>query len=492
MNAGFYLCRPRRQPTCWSASCWATISFADPEFHKRETTLLGSRNATRADFDDGVRRAARRARSPTEALATHRASLERRAARLSELAQARASGVDQSADRDLSHDLSPSCNSAPADFYKPILICLSTKALAKVREKDKSQSYKPRIAKRARRLEFFNSGNPYIIKVQGLSGETVNEGVPVASSVAASTPIRIGRRWRGCSSRRPAGWRPTPAIAATSFSPATSPTAPFPEVFPRNWQSCCWRGSAPAPNRSPFPLRTHRGQRRQALRPCPGDFARLGLERRIPALRGEQCLWVNSLVDRIVSEPLEPAGAVAEPYALWAVENRAGLVMPCVHKDVVVTDDLKRYERLKLFLLNLSHTYMAERWAQAGGPEKMLTREWLENTAWRADLEDLVEREVQPVFDALGLGEAGARISRQRDRRGSRIPSFSIILPTSTAITRPKSSAASAASSRWRASVGSISHNRGCGRCSARNRSGLPRVADQGPLVGRRACREAK
>src|SRR5271169_5442657 len=27
------------------------IAFPDPEFHKRETTLLGSRNATRADFD---------------------------------------------------------------------------------------------------------------------------------------------------------------------------------------------------------------------------------------------------------------------------------------------------------------------------------------------------------------------------------------------------------------------------------------------------------
>jgi tagaturonate reductase len=28
---------------------------------------------------------------------------------------------------------------------------------------------------------------------------------------------------------------------------------------------------------------------------------------------GEECRWVNSLVDRIVSEPLEPLGAVAEP-----------------------------------------------------------------------------------------------------------------------------------------------------------------------------------
>ena len=56
------------------------ISFSDPEFHKRETTLLGSRNATRADFDT-VLAALRAGAIPTRALATHRASLEE-AARL--------------------------------------------------------------------------------------------------------------------------------------------------------------------------------------------------------------------------------------------------------------------------------------------------------------------------------------------------------------------------------------------------------------------------
>ncbi len=30
-----------------------------------------------------------------------------------------------------------------------------------------------------------------------------------------------------------------------------------------------------------------------------------------------RCTWVNSLVDRIVSETIEPAGTVAEPYAIW-------------------------------------------------------------------------------------------------------------------------------------------------------------------------------
>ncbi len=41
-----------------------------------------------------------------------------------------------------------------------------------------------------------------------------------------------------------------------------------------------------------------------------------------------QCVFANSLVDRIVSEPLEPAGAIAEPYALWAIEKADGLTLP--------------------------------------------------------------------------------------------------------------------------------------------------------------------
>ena len=52
-----------------------TISFADPKFHAREITLLGSRNATREDFLE-VLTAIRDGHVPTDALATHRAPLE--------------------------------------------------------------------------------------------------------------------------------------------------------------------------------------------------------------------------------------------------------------------------------------------------------------------------------------------------------------------------------------------------------------------------------
>jgi 2-desacetyl-2-hydroxyethyl bacteriochlorophyllide A dehydrogenase len=51
-----------------------SISFADPEFHKREATLLSSRNATTADFET-VLAAMRAGRVPDAALATHRMQL---------------------------------------------------------------------------------------------------------------------------------------------------------------------------------------------------------------------------------------------------------------------------------------------------------------------------------------------------------------------------------------------------------------------------------
>jgi len=120
---------------------------------------------------------------------------------------------------------------------------------------------------------------------------------------------------------------------------------------------------------------------------------------------GEQCVWVNSLVDRIVSEPLEPLGAVAEPYALWAIEDQPGLELPCRHPAIVVAADLKPYERLKLFILNLGHTYLAELWAKEGGAQGLTVREAVADTTMRAKLDALYAEEVTPVFAAIGMGD---------------------------------------------------------------------------------------
>jgi tagaturonate reductase len=132
---------------------------------------------------------------------------------------------------------------------------------------------------------------------------------------------------------------------------------------------------------------------------------------------GERCVWANSLVDRIVSEALHPVGAVAEPYALWAIERQRGLTLPCAHQDIVVTDDLERFERLKLFLLNAGHTFLAERWLTENRAQDETVKQAMNDAASRADLESLWADEVLPVFDAIGQRtEAEAYLVELRER----------------------------------------------------------------------------
>ncbi|MBD9490819.1 zinc-binding alcohol dehydrogenase family protein [Ensifer sp. ENS11] len=52
-----------------------SIRFSDPEFHKREMTLIGSRNATRKDFDHVVN-SIREGLVPVERLITHRTTMD--------------------------------------------------------------------------------------------------------------------------------------------------------------------------------------------------------------------------------------------------------------------------------------------------------------------------------------------------------------------------------------------------------------------------------
>ena len=115
-------------------------------------------------------------------------------------------------------------------------------------------------------------------------------------------------------------------------------------------------------------------------------------------------IWCNSLVDRIVSEPLEPAGAVAEPYCLWAIEAQAGLAPPLSHPDLHVVDDLEAIEALKLFILNLGHSYLVCKWLALDRPPATVM-EFLEDDGIRGDLASLYEFEVLPAFAAAGMDE---------------------------------------------------------------------------------------
>ncbi|MGF6605336.1 tagaturonate reductase [Paraburkholderia sp. WSM4175] len=130
-----------------------------------------------------------------------------------------------------------------------------------------------------------------------------------------------------------------------------------------------------------------------------------------------RCIWANSLVDRIVSQAIEPVGAVAEPYALWAIEQQPGLVLPCTHENIVLTDNLQHFERLKLFMLNLGHSYLAQRWLEDRRPVDETVCQAMNDPILRASLETVWAEDVLPTFAALGQRErALAYLVELRDR----------------------------------------------------------------------------
>jgi tagaturonate reductase len=141
---------------------------------------------------------------------------------------------------------------------------------------------------------------------------------------------------------------------------------------------------------------------------CAGVAKRSMLPEAFAAWLREECVWANSLVDRIVSGALEPAGAIAEPYALWAIERQPRLVVLCTHPAIHVVDDLKPYERLKLFVLNLGHTALAERWLAERRAPVETVREILALPEFDAWLASLYDEEVIPVLLAAGIVEAPA------------------------------------------------------------------------------------
>ena len=116
----------------------------------------------------------------------------------------------------------------------------------------------------------------------------------------------------------------------------------------------------------------------------------------------------DTLVDRIVSEAIEPVGAIAEPYALWAIKSEASCEIPFSHPAVVVTDDLEPFMRLKLHILNLGHSFLAEIWQSEKRPPDETVREILGDAEIRKRLTDLYSEEVIPGFAGYGMAEAAA------------------------------------------------------------------------------------
>ena len=277
----------------------------------------------------------------------------------------------------------------------------------------------------AARVAAFNTGSGYAVRVRG-----VIDGRQVDSTTHCHAVV--------CALRADADWARVRALAAGEVQVIVSNTGDRGYVPDERDTAASIADTAAAPHGFPAKLvvllhdrwRTNR-LAPLSIYPCElvsrnGETLReivvgLALDWSLPAafigyLR-THCVWVNSLVDRIVSEPLKPAGAVAEPYALWAIERQPGLVLPCTHEAIVLTDDLESFERRKLFLLNLGHSFLAEHWLLDRRADNETVLQAMRDPTLRSRLERLWTEEVLPVFDALNQGsEADAYLVEVRDR----------------------------------------------------------------------------
>jgi len=275
------------------------------------------------------------------------------------------------------------------------------------------------------RVEALASGVGYPVRIQGMEGGRTVDEECWSSSIA--TALHAGRDW---SQLRQAIVKDVEVVIsntgdkgyvldAADSAERLSATAPAPVSFPAKLLVLLhdrWLLN-PHSTLSLFPceLVSRNGDVLRDL------IIRLATEWQMaPAfilyLR-DTCRWANSLVDRIVSQPIQPVGAVAEPYAIWAIERQEGLQLPCTHPSIVVTDQLERYEQFKLYMLNLGHSWLAERWRVDGRPAEETVYEAMGDSALRLSLEELWEEEVLPVFAAKGeLAQARVYLASVRDR----------------------------------------------------------------------------
>lgn len=262
------------------------------------------------------------------------------------------------------------------------------------------------------RLHALTHGFP--VRIQGLeNGQPIQRETRVTSITAAfdtatdwpaicaaATHARII-----ISNTSEAGWTPQPADTLGHFDQSMSYPAKLTHLLRSRFQT----------TRAPIQLMP------TELVPRNGDTLRARTLSIAATLSQPFHDWLaaqtfaNSLVDRIVSEPLDPAGAIAEPYALWAIESAPGLISPCDHPAVQLVPDLAPIERRKLHILNLGHTYLVSNWL---GTDRALpfVRSLMDTPAIRADLQSLYEAEVLPTFAAAGDSSAPAYVAATLDR----------------------------------------------------------------------------
>lgn len=147
---------------------------------------------------------------------------------------------------------------------------------------------------------------------------------------------------------------------------------------------------------------------------------RWGWEGRFTYWLETECRWLNTLVDRIVTErpeghPLlvrDPLLTVAEPFALWAIEGRGQEPAVFAHPAILRTLDVGRYWLRKVRILNGAHSALVIRALPLG---YSTVREAMADPTLAEWLQELLFTEIVPTLAGrIDDGETFAQQTLER------------------------------------------------------------------------------
>jgi tagaturonate reductase len=267
---------------------------------------------------------------------------------------------------------------------------------------------------RAGRIAALKSGRPYPVRIRGLeAGNAVDRTIAVGSIDSAFAAQEEWPAVLRCfaeeaemaiSNVAESGYRLDPEDDGHDYA-ADAPPRSFPAKLLALFVARHRAGGAPLLF-LPTELVSGNG------RVLSGILSQLAADtRQSDAFRSwfaQSVTFADTLVDRIVSAEIPPIGAVAEPYALWAIKA-GGFAEPFRHPCVKLVDNLEPFERLKLHILNLGHTVLTDRWLKQHGPADETVRHTLEDQAAAGHLDAIYREEVLPGFALHGMGDEAER-----------------------------------------------------------------------------------
>ena len=130
----------------------------------------------------------------------------------------------------------------------------------------------------------------------------------------------------------------------------------------------------------------------------------------------DECVWLHTLVDRIVTgapegHPIlgaDPLACVAEPFAFWALEDHPRSQFTVTHPAITRAADVSPYFSRKVRILNAAHTALLIKAVPRGF---QLVREAVADPELLAFLRGLLFDEIVPTLE--GRVDSGARFAEQ-------------------------------------------------------------------------------